>query len=156
MIVEHVPHSPADLAYMAAVIDNYAKLTTRKVHADELPMITIQGKLPVLPLLAEATGVSLMRLDKDYTRHQCSEHCPDRHMAIESWTHRWQLTGARATVVLFNVEPYLRMQGQQARALIEIGQRIGFKTNVINDMARLGWEIPELRRQPRARLEMLP
>lgn len=146
--------SPADLSYVAAVVDNYAKLTTRVVHSDQLPVVTIQGKLNVLHWLAEITGVSLMTLDKDYVRHQCTEHCPDKHMPIVSWTYRWQLTGARATVVLYNIEPFMRVQAREARDLVELGRTVGFKTNVVNDMTRLGWHAPDLRKQPRARLEI--
>ena len=145
--------APADLAYAAALIDSFAVLTTRRVGEAELPQVTIQGKVAALPWLAEVSGVKVIEVAKDYARHQCSEHCPDRHTRIESTTRRWQLTGARATVVLYSVEPYLRVQARTARGLVEVGQGLGFKTDVVNDMTRLGWTIPELRSQPRARIE---
>lgn len=152
------PLPPADLAYAAALVDSFAVLTTRRVRETELPQVTIQGKIAALPWLAELTGVKIIELVKGYDRHQCSEHCPDRHMRIESTTSRWQLTGARATVVLHSIEPYLRVQARTARSLVDAGTGIGFKTDVVNDMVRLGWTIPELREQPRARtaLKVLP
>lgn len=125
---------PADLPYVAALVDTLAKLTSRVVTHDELPVVTIQGKHEILPWLAEATGVKLMRLDKNYARHQCTDHCPDRHMAIESWTYRWQLVGARAVVLLEAVEPYLRLQGREARRLIDLGAGVAFKPAVLADM----------------------
>src|SRR5438105_3245627 len=105
----------ADKAYIAALVDTLGKLTSRVVHADELPVVTIQGKHAVLPWLAEVTGVKAMRLAKSYDRHQCSQHCPSKHTGIESWSYRWQLTGARAAVLLANIEPYLRLQAADAR-----------------------------------------
>lgn len=134
--------TPADLAYIGALVDNLGKLTTRVVTRDELPVLTIQGKHAVLPWLAEVTGVRLIELDKSYSRHQCSEHCPDKHMPIESWTHRWQVTGARAIVVLYNVEPYMRVQDHEARVLLRLGGLVQVKGTTMNDMARLGWATP--------------
>lgn len=134
----------ADLAYVAALVDTLGKLTTRVVNRDELPVVTIQGKHAILPWLAEATGVKIMRLDRNYTRHQCSEHCPDRHMGIESWTYRWQLTGARAVALLAAIEPHLRLQGREARRLVEVGRGVVFKPATVADMGRRGWVAPEL------------
>jgi hypothetical protein len=146
--------SPAELAYAAALIDSFGTLTVREVNGALLPQVIIQGKIAALPWLAEITGVKIIEIRKGYTRHQCTEHCPEAHTRIESITGRWALTGARATVVLFNVEPYLRVQGRIARDLVEAGQGIGYKTQVVNDMKRLGWQLPDLRVQPRARLEL--
>ena len=130
----------ADKAYIAALIDSLGKLTSRVVHRDELPVVSIQGKHAVLPWLAEVTGVRVMELEKNYTRHQCTEHCPDKHMPIESWTYRWQVTGARAAVVLSNVEPYLRLQAAGARRLIDMAQAVEFKPPTVQDMLDRGWE----------------
>lgn len=134
----------ADLAYVAALVDTLGKLTTRVVNRDELPVVTIQGKHEVLPWLAEVTGVKIMRLGKDYTRHQCAEHCPEKHMDIKSWTYRWQLTGSRAVTLLAAIEPYLRLQGREARRLVEVGRAAAFKPATAADMARRGWVVPVL------------
>lgn len=147
--------NPADLAYAAALIDSFAVLNVRDVHDTALPQVTIQGKIAALGWLADITGVKVIEVTKGYNRHQCSEHCPDAHMRIESTTGRWVVTGARATIVLHNVAPYMRVQGADARRLVEAGQQIGYKTQVVNDMVRLGWAVPELRTQPRARIELV-
>lgn len=146
-----------DLSYVAALIDNFARLATRLIPSGtELPEVTIQNsRLVALDWLATVTGVGVTPVSKDYSRHQCSEHCPDRHSHIESLTRRWQLSGAKATIVLYNVEPFLRVQGVDARRLVDVGQGSGYKTNVVNEMSRLGWKIPELREQLRARVELI-
>jgi hypothetical protein len=125
-----------ELAYIAALVDTLAKFSVRVVHRDKLPVITIQGKHAVLPWLAEITGVKLMRLDRAYTKHNCTEHCPSRHQDIESWTYRWQLTGGRAAVLLTAVQPYLKVQATEARRLIRISEDTVFKPVVVSDMQR--------------------
>lgn len=146
--------SPADLSYVAALVDSFARLKVREVHETPLPEVTIQGRIAALPWLADLTGVKIIEITKGYNRHQCTDHCPQAHTRIESLTGRWVLTGARATIVLFNVLPYLRVQRREALQLVGTGQTIGYKTNVVNDMKRLGWEAPDLRKQPRARVEL--
>lgn len=133
----------SELGYIAALVDSLAKLTSRTVHRHELPVVTIQGKYEILPWLASGTGVQLMKLDKGYARHQCSEHCPEKHMVIASWTYRWQLVGARATILLDNIYPFLRLQRATAGRLIELGQDAGAKAPTIEDMKRLGFTTGE-------------
>lgn len=147
----------ADLAYAAALIDSFAVLRVREYRGTGLPEVTIQGsRIAALDWLAGITGVKVVQIPKGYNRHQCSEHCPEKHTRIESETRRWQVTGARATVVLHNVQRFMRVQGREARDLVEAGQAIGYKGNVIGEMSRLGWEIPMLKEQPRARLVVAP
>lgn len=147
----------ADLAYVAALIDQFGKLRTRTVSDTELPEVLIQGRIGALGWLAELTGTRVVEIRKAYARHQCSEHCPERHTDIASVTGRWVVTGARATVVLYNVGPFMRDEGKRhlASTLVWQGQTVGYKSDVVNDMARLGWRIPELRDQPRARIALV-
>lgn len=144
---------PADLAYVAALVDSFAVLRLRDVNGTALPQVTIQSKrVASLDWLAEVTGVAVMGIAKDYSKHQCTDHCPDRHMRIEASTRRWQLTGARATIVLHAVEPYMRVQGRDARQLVHEGLAAGYKGDVVIGMRGLGWPIPDLKDQPRARI----
>lgn len=138
--------TPADLAYVAALIDQFGRLSIRALPSgSEIPEVTIQNRrIAALDWLAEITGVSVVRVGKDYSRHQCSEHCPQKHTRVESETRRWQVSGAKATILLHNIEPYMRVQGVLARNLVWVGQRSGFKTNAVIEMAGLGWSIPEL------------
>lgn len=129
--------SEPDKAYIAALVDTLGRLWTRKVHADDLPVLTIQGKHEVLVWLAEATDVKLMTLDRAYTKHNCTEHCPSRHQDIASWTYRWELNGGKAIVLLAAIEPYLRIQGRAARALIEGSKDIAFKPKLVAEMQRV-------------------
>jgi hypothetical protein len=142
----------ADLAYAAALVDTLAALRTRKVGPSELPVVQVSGRVDVTAWLAEVTGTKVIPTHRKYNRMDCVEHCPERHTHIVSESGRWEVNGARATIMLIAIEPYLRVKGAEARRLIDFGLASGYKTNVINDMATRGWPIPELREQPRARL----
>lgn len=137
-------HPPTDLAYVAALVDNLARLSVRTMSGTDLPQVTIQGRHPSLPWLAEVTGVALVPVNRQYTRHVCTEHCPDAHSPIESSSRRWHLTGARATVVLWNLDPFLRNPevSREARRLVDVGRAAGRKGTTDADLARLGWELP--------------
>lgn len=134
-----------DLAYVAALVDAHARLTLRSYRGTELPEVIIQGRIAALPWLAEVTGSKVIEVAKDYNAHRCAEHCTERHMHVASVTQRWSVTGARATIVLHSVERFMRVQGREARRLVEAGQRIGYKRTVVDELRGLGWTVPELR-----------
>lgn len=144
----------AELGYVAAVIDNLAALRTRDLGPSVLPVVQVSGRYGALSWLGEITGTKIIPTNRRYTRHNCTEHCPDRHAEIVSSSARWSLTGMRATIVLAAVEPYLRVQAARARELIDAGLGVQFQTTVVNDMAQLGWPIPALEPHPRARFPL--
>lgn len=143
-----------DIAYAAAVIDNLAALRSRFHGPAQLPVVQISGKLPVLHHLAEITGTKVIETSRSYTRHQCTEHCPDRHTHLASRSLRWSITGMRATIVLLACEPHMLIQGATARRLVETGLGVRYHGSVVNDMATRGWPIPELEPHPRARVPL--
>jgi len=140
-----------DLAYAAALIDTLASLNLREVGPSELPLVTIQGRFePTLQWLGERTATKLITVTRDYNRNACVDHCPEPHVHIVSKSTRWSVSGTKATIVLHNVLPFLRYQDETARTLIEAGRTIGWKGQVVQRMRELGWEIPELKPQPRS------
>lgn len=137
--------STADIAYCAALIDNLAALRTRSVAGSQLlPVVQVSGKHGALPWLGSITGTKVIETGRKFTRHNCTEHCPDRHATIESRSYRWTLTGMRATIVLAACEPYLRVQAAEARELIDAGLTVQYQGQIIVDMRARGWPIPEL------------
>lgn len=146
----------ADLAYAAALLDAYGRLSSRTLPSGtDLPEVVVQGRIGALGWLADLCGVKVVEIEKDYNAHRCAEHCTAKHMHVASMTQRLVLSGARATIVLHAVQRFMRVQGRQARELVGAGQVLGYKTGVVNDMVRLGWPIPELREQPRARVALV-
>ena len=146
---------PADLAYMAALVDNLAVLKVRVTHGSDLPVIalTTSRSGQAVQFLADSTGSKVTDLVRRYNRKGCVDHCQVAHLHIDTVGHRWQVTGTKATIVLHNLLPYLRVQSDQASKLVVIGKTIGYSTPVVTQMRTLGWDIPVLKPQPRARKE---
>lgn len=141
-----------ELAYAAALIDTLGTMRLRDVGGTQLPNLTIQARYgDALSWLGEKTGTKITTIIKDYNRAGCGEHCPEAHVHILSTSGRWVVTGVKATVVLHNVLPYLRVQRVQAIDLVAAGQTIGYKGNVVELMRERGWDIPPLKPQPRMR-----
>jgi len=148
----------ADLAYMAALVDNLAVLKTRRVGEADLPsvVLTTTRSGAAVRFLATSTGSKVTEIVRAYNRKGCVDHCTQAHLHIDTTGHRWQVTGAKATIVLHNLLPYMRVQTDSARKLIHAGQTIGYKGQVVVAMRDLGWEIPDLKPQPRARVAIEP
>jgi hypothetical protein len=145
---------PADLAYAAALIDNLASLRVRTLGQSRLPVVEISGKYAGLPWLGEVTGTKVVETKRNYSRHNCTQHCPSAHAEIKSYSMRWSITGMRASIVLHNVLPFLRVQADDAHALMDYGLTLSYKGQVVNDLAKIGWKIPDLPAHPRARVPL--
>lgn len=143
-----------DIAYCAAILDNSAALRSRALGPSLLPVIQVSGRYPALEWLGEITGTKVIDTRRGYSRHNCTEHCPDRHAHIQSESRRWTVTGMRATIVLVNVLPYLRYQCDRAQVLLEQGLSVQYQGQVVNEMASLGWQIPDLPEHSRARVPL--
>jgi hypothetical protein len=139
-----------DLAYAAALIDTLAVMKLREVGPTQLPELAINARYgEALAWLGDKTMTRISTIKRDYQRAGCGEHCPEAHVHIVSTSGRWVVTGVKATIVLHNVLPYLRVQRVQAIDLVVAGQTIGYKGNVVEVMRDLGWDIPPLKPQPR-------
>lgn len=134
-----------ELAYIAGIIDTMGNLRKRKVRAEYLPQVQVNGGKPeILDYLAGLTDTSVYPTFRDVQRRPCSQHCTENHVHAVSTSHRWDVAGLKATVVLYAVEPFLRVQGETARSLIDIGLASNYKGATAVKMAGLGWPIPEL------------
>jgi hypothetical protein len=145
--------SAGDLGYIAALIDVLAVLKVRQTHGNDLPVIalTTSRSQDAVMFLANRSGSRVTTIARAYQRKGCVDHCQIAHQHIESTGYRWQVTGTRATVILHNLVPYLRVQREMAEQLVTIGKSIGYSTSVAQEMCDLGWELPVLKMQPRAR-----
>lgn len=143
-----------NMAHLAGVIDCAAILRTRDVRdSSQLPVVAIHGGSPaVLAYFAQATGTQVTITKRDYQRQPCATHCHESHTHVESTSARWSVTGSRATIMLHNVLPFLVIQRLEAQALLDIGLTVGWSSAVAEDMKRLGYKVPAMKRQPRARV----
>lgn len=143
----------ADLAYMAALVDNLAVLKTRLANGTDLPTIALTtARSPeAVRFLADSTASKVTEIARDYRRKGCNQHCTRAHVHIDTTGYRWQVTGTKATIVLHNLHPYMRVQAAAAARLMVIGKTIGYSGSVVTRMRGLGWQIPQLKHQPRSR-----
>lgn len=142
-----------DLAYAAALVDTLGVLSLREVGPSQLPNVAIQGRfVESLRWLGTKTDTKLSTISRDFTRSACADHCPQPHVHIKSTSVRWVVTGVKATIVLHNLAPFMQVQREAALTMVEAGRGIGYKGQVIETMRDKGWEIPELKKQPRARI----
>jgi hypothetical protein len=135
------------LAYVAGVVDLLGLIRVRTLpeSGTQLPVVQMHGNhLPTFSYLGELTGTKAIVVRRDYARAGCAEHCREKHLHVTSRSGRWSLTGAKATVLLWNVRPYLRVQADAAREALEVGLRTHHKPGTLRRMAELGWELPDL------------
>lgn len=136
----------ADKAYVACILDNFGNLTVRRLPTGtQQPTIQMFGKRPnLMRWLAEVTNTKAITIAKMSSRHNCTEHCPERHDPVESVSMRWQVTGMKATIVLYNIVPYMREREMEAKVALDIGLNAPYKEAYVEWMESAGWEIPNL------------
>jgi hypothetical protein len=131
------------VAYVAGIVDLLGLIRVRTVEGTQLPVVQVHGKhMATFDYLGELTGTKAIETKRDYTRAGCAEHCAEKHMHIVSRSGRWSLTGAKATVVLWNIQPYLREKKDAADGALAVGLATKFKQGTVGKMRDLGWEIP--------------
>lgn len=138
------------LAYVAGVVDLLGLIRIRTLaNGTKQPVVQMHGKyMPTLNYMGELTGTKAIEVSREYTRAGCAEHCKEKHMHVVSVSGRWSLTGVKATIMLWNIRPYLRLQADKAIEAIQIGTRSPFKQHVADKMRDLGWDVPDLAEKP--------
>lgn len=136
--------SQADLAYLAGVLDAQGHIAIRTTaDGTQLPQLSLSGpNVALLQWLGDLTGVRPIVTTRAYAKAGCSEHCATKHRHVTSTSGRWQLSGAKATVVLAAIQPFLRLQLDEAAQAVELGMAAPFKPATPNKMQQLGWPIP--------------
>lgn len=131
------------VAYIAGILDANAIFRVRDVNGTKLPGVFVHGlHIELLQVLADSTGTAVTVIKRDYNGVRCAEHCPEKHVHTISVSGRWSVTGAKATVLLHNVVPHLRVQRVVAQEVLEVGLGAPHKAGTVVKMKDLGWEIP--------------
>lgn len=134
----------SDLAYIAGAVDLIGNIRTRLAGDTELPMIAMSGNnAAMLNYLADVTGTRAVVTRRAYSKAGCAEHCSEKHQHVVSASGRWSVTGAKATVVLWNLRPFVRLQAEALRAALVVGLGANHKPGTVAKMAALGWDVPE-------------
>ena len=139
------------LAYIAAILDSRAVIRARTVGETDLPYIAVScPDERLLDLLCRATGIRKVVTRRAYTKAGCAEHCQEKHIHTVSKSMRWSVTGVKATVVLDNCLPYMRIQQDEAREVLAIGLVAPRKAAALRRMAELGWDTSRVEVTPRS------
>lgn len=133
------------LGYIAGILDANAIFRIRTTPGGtRLPGVFVHGLPgPILQVLAKHTGTKITMVTRDYQRTPCAEHCEEPHSHVVSISGRWSVTGAKATVLIAAVLPYLQAQASDAEEVLQVGLAAPRKSNTYNKMASLGWPLPE-------------
>lgn len=134
------------LAYVAGVVDLLGLIRVRDLPTGtRLPVIQMHGNyMPTFNYFSELTGTKAIVVRRSYSRAGCSLHCKEKHQHVVSVSGRWSLTGAKATIVLWNIRPFLRVQLDRAEEALSVGLETRFKPATLEKMRQLGWDLPEL------------
>lgn len=133
----------ATVAYVAGIVDTQGIIRTRTAGDTELPFVAVSGSNEgMLRYLAEITGTKVTITRRSFSRAGCAEHCAEKHQHIVSVSGRWSVSGVKATVLLYNIRPYLRLQVEEARSALVVGTSTRFKPATVEKMRTLGWSVP--------------
>ena len=133
------------IQYLAGVLDARAHIEAHNRHGHVQPRLRVTTKmLRLLNTLAEYTGTKVVPDYRGYTKRPCGEHCTDKHSHVVRQSAQWTVDSSRATIVLYNVVPFMVAQRPEAVLALEAGlQRFPpARGNVDDQMAALGWALP--------------
>lgn len=133
------------IAYVAGIIDCQGNI--RSMTTDDgtvLPLVSISTpNVALANYLGHLTGIKPIMVNRQYTKHRCLEHCDKPHEHITSSTARWSVSGAKATVLLNAIKPYVQIQKSEIEELAELGLSAPKKKATPLKMMSLGWPLPQ-------------
>lgn len=135
------------IVYFAGVIDARGHIALNGRHGVQQPRIRVTTRRrELLDWCAARTGTSVAEDVRGYERRLCGEHCSDQHVHVARQSAQWTVDSARATVVLYAVQPYILVQHAEVRQALLVGlqQFPPARGDVPRQMAGLGWPLPEV------------
>lgn len=135
----------AELAYIAAVINTRARIKKLTLKTGTvIPVVHLSTPdMELLQYLGGLTGITPFLTHRSYQKHRCNEHCPDKHEHVESQSSRWSISGAKATILLSAIQPYVRFQTAVVNEVVDLGLDASHKPGTVSRMAELGWPLPD-------------
>lgn len=138
-----MPHPAAQ--YVAGVVDARGHIEATNRHGHIQPRIRVTTrKADLLMYLSELTGTKVVLDDRGYSRRPCGAHCDHPHSEVVRQSTQWTVDSSRATILLFNIAPFMHAQRGEAALALQAGmQRFPpARGDAHKEMARLGWELP--------------
>lgn len=138
-----VPHEAA--VYVAGVLDSRGHIEVSMRHERPQPRLSVTTRrVHLLEHLATLTGTTVSVDARGYERKPCGEHCSERHSHVVRQSAKWRVDSCRATIVLFNVSPFIVSQRAEVLEALRVGLDAypAARGNTATQMARLGWALP--------------
>jgi hypothetical protein len=160
-----LPVTPADMAWMAGVLDVKATMIRKTNQTRRTPqfVLYVQAKdARIAGRLSAMTGTAPEPHNRTpppeaFMRRNCTEHCPGPHVHVDEDEHpwrmpettRWGLTGIAAAVVLMNLAPLMTTYADYAGDVAVItgnfvaaGPGSGAVLKTLRRLSALGWPVP--------------
>jgi len=157
-------------AWAAAMIDSRGHLIHRRnrqraAGSEQITLMIETKHHEIAERLSAMTGTKpepqeFRPPSEDIIRRGCTEHCPEPHVHVDSFTSmptvtRWAVTGASAAIVLWNLRPYMATTrepwdwalDQILRQLKMTGQGSGAIKESARRLKRIGWTLPPIMEQ---------
>jgi hypothetical protein len=132
-------------AWIAGVIDARGHIESHNRHGHVQPRVRVTTRnVELLGTLARFCGNKVVLDERGYDRRPCGDHCTSQHQHMVRQSASWTVDSARATVVLFNVVPFLYAQRTTASLALEAGLKRfpPARGDLVPQMVALGWELP--------------
>lgn len=134
-----------NLAHIAGVIDARGHIEMNNRHGKLQPRLSVTTRRVVLlEYLANHTGVRISYDERGYHKRGCNEHCHEPHIKVARQSAKWRVDSLRATVVLYNVQPFIVSQVSEVAEALRVGLESypAARGSTAKQMAELGWDLP--------------
>lgn len=134
------------MAHFAGVIDARGHIEVNNRHEKLQPRLSVTTRrVGLLDYLALRTGVKVSYDNRGYERRPCIAHCHDQHVHVVRQSAKWRVDSLRATLVLFNIQPYIVSQVAEVAHALRIGLEAypAARGDTAQQMKLLGWQLPE-------------
>lgn len=131
--------------YVAGVIDARAHIEVLNRHGKPQPRLSVTTRrVDLLQYLSRITGTRVSYDNRGYQRRPCGEHCGAPHSHVVRQSAKWRVDSARATIVLYNVAPFMVSRKDEVAEALRVGLDVwpAARGNTGALMKELGWHLP--------------
>ncbi len=141
------------LAFVAGVLDARGHIDMNDRHGRPQPRLSVTTRrVELLQHLAQLTGTTVREDDRSYDRRPCGVHCTEHHSHAVRQSAYWRVDSSRATIVLYNVQPFIVCQRVEVAQALAAGLESypAARGDTAKQMKALGWALPPTRTKAHA------
>jgi hypothetical protein len=133
------------ILWFAGVIDARGHIDMNLRHGKPQPRLSVTTRrTDLLEYMAKHTGTQISYDHRGYEKRLCSAHCTEQHIHVVRQSAKWRVDSSRATIVLYNVQPFIVSQVAEVREALRVGLESypAARGDTASKMKKLGWELP--------------